>query len=827
MANDLLVKLKLQNNEFNNGLDNSKQKIKDFQSETDSASKSLEDLSKSGAKSAKDLLKEMNDMEKGTRSISNYRSQLSKLTRDIQDLTVNYNNMSKEMKDSELGREVISNINEMTIEAGKYKDAIVDAQAAIKNMSSDTQSWDAVKQGMQVVSSTLQSVAAAGILSANSTEKLVAVIAKLKAIESATNAVIQIGNALQKQSAVMTGISRLQTLALVKAKELETVSTVKATIAQKAFNAVANMNPYLALLSAASLLVGVIALFTKRTNENAEAQKKEQEEIEKSKKEFEDYKNKVGSSVGDIVAKFSVLQRSYRNLSTEMEKKKWIDENSKSFNELGLNIKDVNSADNVFVRQSEEVINALKARARADALIQLYKDKIIERTKKEIELEQSLTQAQKAKERYQTNGDFPADLEAAGIKPKDVKQIWTGGGNVDYILTPEQQNQLNEYYKNVTKTAGQGAIDETQRVIDIIDNMIIGAENEAAEAASKISNLLSNNTNNNNNNNNQTIRALEGSKKQVQELISKVQALKDAEVVGTEQWYKYNEQLTILQNKLNDIIVTEKKLTADPFKIPVLPVIEPNTKLTAPQSSLVMKVTPEVDENALANTIASITDNISKYLGVSSQFIGSLNSIYDSFNRLSEQLQDTNDGWKQFFLIFQAGATLVDSFIGIIKSVSDAISIMNSLFTASASAKAADTAASKANTSATISNAAAKGAEAAAQAGSSVASVPLAGPILAVGAIGSVMVALLALLSKAKSYNTGGIVGGNNYNDGILAKVSTGEMVLNQKQQANLFKLLNEGGRGSSNQNNQVEFKIHGTELVGVLSNISKKNSRI
>ena len=48
-------------------------------------------------------------------------------------------------------------------------------------------------------------------------------------------------------------------------------------------------------------------------------------------------------------------------------------------------------------------------------------------------------------------------------------------------------------------------------------------------------------------------------------------------------------------------------------------------------------------------------------------------------------------------------------------------------------------------------------------------------------------------------------------------------MILNHAQQARLFDMINNGGVGAG----QVEFKIKGQELVGVLNNYNKINGRV
>ena len=89
---------------------------------------------------------------------------------------------------------------------------------------------------------------------------------------------------------------------------------------------------------------------------------------------------------------------------------------------------------------------------------------------------------------------------------------------------------------------------------------------------------------------------------------------------------------------------------------------------------------------------------------------------------------------------------------------------------------------------------AAKGAEAtanaasaAAGAGSAVASIPYVGPVMAVAAIASV----IAALANVPKFAEGGIVGGSSYyGDRILARLNSGELVLNRSQQAGLLGAL-------------------------------------
>lgn len=114
-------------------------------------------------------------------------------------------------------------------------------------------------------------------------------------------------------------------------------------------------------------------------------------------------------------------------------------------------------------------------------------------------------------------------------------------------------------------------------------------------------------------------------------------------------------------------------------------------------------------------------------------------------------------------------------------------------------------------------------AKAIAEAASSAASVPITGWITALAAI-SAMVAAFAAVPK---FAEGGIITGNSFiGDNMIARVNSGEMILNNRQQRNLFNLLNGNTSRSNINSGSVEFKIQGKELVGVLNAYSSKTNK-
>ena len=97
-----------------------------------------------------------------------------------------------------------------------------------------------------------------------------------------------------------------------------------------------------------------------------------------------------------------------------------------------------------------------------------------------------------------------------------------------------------------------------------------------------------------------------------------------------------------------------------------------------------------------------------------------------------------------------------------------------------------------------------------------------------IGTISSMVAMGFSTFSNQK-YASGGIVqgSGSGWSDSVPTLLSNGEMVLNRRQQGNLFALLDGNRISDSLSNGKVEFKISGQNLIGTLNNYNKKTSKI
>ena len=223
--------------------------------------------------------------ELGTQA-KNTKGGLRELTQATTEMTIAYRNLTDEEKASPLGKALQQSIAQMTERAGEMRDAMGDVQASIQNAASDTRTFDQIAGAANLTTSSFQTLQGASKLLGIEMGDNVEVIAKLQAAMAVTNGLTQIQNALQKQSAVMQGVMAIKAGAAAIAQTTLAGATGVATVAQRAFNAVANANPYILLASAIAAAVSALYLFTSNDHEAEKAQSDLNRELERTSQQL-------------------------------------------------------------------------------------------------------------------------------------------------------------------------------------------------------------------------------------------------------------------------------------------------------------------------------------------------------------------------------------------------------------------------------------------------------------------------------------------------------------------------------------------------------------
>ena len=237
--------------------------------------------------------------ELGTQAKST-KGGLRELTQATTDMTIAYRNLTDEEKASPLGKAMQQSIEQMTERAGQMRDAMDDVNLSIKNVASDTATFDQIAGAANVATSGFQVLQGATKMLGIEMGDNVEIIAKLQAAMAVTNGLSQIQAALQKQSAFMQGVNAAKTALATIAQQAYAVATGEATAAQVAFNVAANANPYGLILGAVGLLVGAVTAFAAVTRESTDEVKDAKKEmdtltasVDKATEAYERLANKI------------------------------------------------------------------------------------------------------------------------------------------------------------------------------------------------------------------------------------------------------------------------------------------------------------------------------------------------------------------------------------------------------------------------------------------------------------------------------------------------------------------------------------------------------
>lgn len=202
------------------------------------------------------------------RNVGNYPEAMKPVTAQLREMTQELIRLRVE------GKANTAEYQELVKRTGELKDAMEDAQREVKQMASDTGTLNSVLDAAKLATGAFS--AALGIFNiigdkdSKTAQQLAEAQKKLQAAIAVTTGLQAVQNALQKESALMMGIHKIQVWAAAKAQDEYAAATGRATIAQRVFNTVAKTNPYVLLAGVILTVVGAIAAFTAGSKEQEE-----------------------------------------------------------------------------------------------------------------------------------------------------------------------------------------------------------------------------------------------------------------------------------------------------------------------------------------------------------------------------------------------------------------------------------------------------------------------------------------------------------------------------------------------------------------------------
>lgn len=751
----------------------------------------------------------------------------------------------------------------MTQQAGEMSDAMGDANQAVAAFANDTMNLEASAQALQLVAGGASLVTGAMGLLGIEDEKVQQAMLKVQSAISLVNGVTAIANVLNKDSILMLRIKKIMmdantasTVTNTVAEGANAAATGISTVARNAWNITVAIGKALLGDFSGLVLVAAAGLVTYAlcTDDSTDSQEKHNKAVSDAQKIEQDYSNKVSSATGELVGKYQVLRREWLSLKTTAEKTKWIEDNQSAMDGLGLSVNNLSDAENVFVDNTSRVVAALEARAKAEAAQQA----LVDTYKKYYE----------QKNRHDTStGDYYHRVKAGDKIDNDEARAAGlgrgdgGGGLSSYKLSAQGAAKVNayrikqarakrdkrnnkldsdlkkntDYYtdiivennaianqtltggKKTGKHTGKGGghtVKTTPKTTPKPDKTEVfdpaslkGLEQHLSklqEEQSKLNPLNTEAVEKYKNAIEETKKKIEDTKiklgievdeKSVEKSEATIKAVKESDYFGKGS----NEDKRLSYNNAQSKVSTMKQ----DFEIGIIGKDEFDSQLKELNSQLeelgLQTIDLEIDDNGtiydtsdrlkeLQETLANVTQSMS----------GECGQMVEQFAKLAEILGDENadSATKAAAGLVTMGEALQkiggDGMVAKVGAVMAAVGQIILGF-ATASAQAASL-----------------------------------GPFGWLAFVGAGLATVATTISTLKGFAEGGIIEGASHSgDKIVARVNAGEMVLNKRQQSNLFNLLDGNGIGQNANGGKVEFVIKGSTLKGVLNNYNDRMNKL
>lgn len=566
-------------------------------------------------------------------------------------------------------------------------------------------------------------------------------------------------------------------------------------------------------------LTEIIGHLINRNTQAAESAKNMANEEAKAADNIQSaYDSTLKSTYANLITKYEQLKDGWKNLRSEHEKTAWIKNNQSAFAELKIKVNGVSDAENIFRKNTGAVVEAFTRRAQAAAyaakLTELYQKQIglVEQKNKVV---QNIANDAKKGGRHAKEGDVVPESwrsERYGKVGNDGQWRFTKVGAERY---------------NGTNVSGNKQVAKIDNSINNLSKQIEDTKKQMASAANSngwidVGNVTSGTGG----------RAGSGG---TTNHTPSVTDKKDDPLKGSIDWYT-----KAIDEKKRQLSATANEAAAKSL----------NSEMEALQRDLYflkvrigVEVPPPIEVKKaikpMAEQLQESFDDMQKYL---KEHPLQVQADPKRLEKLTQKMED-------FDKIKGLGNIDLDNFESVKKAMTDIQGIANPTAQGFAAAGTACQALGGAMQQLGSDSAAAKAGLVMAAIGQLALSLATAMTDaakqswitwLAFGISGTAQ--LVSMVATISQFATGGIVGGNSKSgDRVLARVNSGEMILNAAQQAQLFAIANgrmqptvntdvlaglmAGGTGGVKAGSVVG-KIRGRDIVLVTANETRSNRR-
>lgn len=720
----------------------------------------------------------------------------------------------------------LANTEEFTkaaIRVGQLEDAILDTNQAAKAYSNDIMTLKAGAEVFQGIAATVSIATGAMALFGTENEKVNQMLLKVQAAQGLLNGVTSIANILNKDSFVMLKLKQIQmainsatikkdtvlTTANTVAQTANTVATKSDTVAQTAWNTAKAIGKALLGDYSGLVLVGIgaIAAYAVATSGATEEQKKLDKATEELKKKQDEYnkslKDTANGTVIPLYSSYIKLQSVWKLLNTEAEKKQFIKDYASEMKNLGVEVNNVRDAENLFINNQQAFIESIKLRAKAAVLMKQLQKQLEDSSLSNNTLPNN-------NKNGLANGKYSIGEAVANNTAKELAQVELA---IDRIM-----NKFN-------KGGSGGGKNKIKTKVEYVKGSLADLEAQLSKLQTDYKNGLL------------PKLSADDYKKKVDQLTKQINdkkiklgiELSDEAKKALEIQKENAKKLEKANEEFNKINTTydEKPSSYDS----AIKKAEQDNGIVPTNQDKLDAIREEMDYNdeliAQLEELKAVYESLGDVEGLNkvNDALGEIESRQDVLSTQAKDIADKTIKWDKQQKSMQEVADTASKMGGAFNSLGNAFSQAGDDSTAAAMQIMGSIAQMASEVIPEIIKLiGAKQGEAMASGTASAAALPFPANIGAIATIVATIASTFAsIMSAVGAFADGGIVGGGSkIGDHMFARVNAGEMILNDRQQANLFKMINDGQEANkSNVHVVVSGKVRGKDLELVLANLN------